>query len=78
MLEKLKCQPFWLNISQTLKTCTEVEKMQKFLDSYTGLSWTTADEINERYDCLKPCTYIEYQVCMCLTQYGLPKHFCLD
>ena len=29
MLEKLKCQPFWLNISQTLKTCTEVEKMQK-------------------------------------------------
>ena len=33
MLEKLKCQPFWLNISQTLKTCTEVEKMQKFLKS---------------------------------------------
>ena len=62
MLNKLGCQPFWLNVSQNLKTCTEIKELKTFLDTYSDLSSWTAEDTDNYYDCLKPCTYIEYKV----------------
>ena len=62
MLDKLGCQPFWLNVSQSLKTCTEIEELKTFLDTYSNLSSWTPEDTDKHFTCLKPCTYIEYQV----------------
>lgn len=62
ILDLIKCQPYWVNISQSHKNCTEVKDLRTFLDTFTFLSHGTANQINDRFGCLKPCTFIEYQV----------------
>ena len=66
ILDRIGCQPFWVNISESHKSCTEVEKLQKFLEIYKFMSYGTASQINDYFGCLKPCTFIEYQVIKCV------------
>ena len=62
ILDRIGCQPFWVNISQSHENCTEVKQLQIFLETYKFMSYGTADQINDYFGCLKPCTFIEYQV----------------
>ena len=72
ILDRIKCQPYWVNISQSHKNCTEEKDLRKFLDTLTFLSFGTANQINDQFGCLKPCTFIEYQV---LGNLGIEESF---
>ena len=64
ILDHIGCQPYWLNISKSHKNCTEVKNLQTFLETYKFMSYGTAKQIDDYFGCLKPCTFIEYQVCV--------------
>ena len=62
ILDHIGCQPYWLNISQTHKNCTKIGELRTFLETYKFMSYGSAKKINDYFRCLKPCTFIEYQV----------------
>ena len=62
ILDLIGCQPYWVNISQSHENCTKIKQLQTFLETYKFMSYATANKINDYFGCLKPCTFIEYQV----------------
>ena len=63
IIDSIGCQPYWVNISQSHETCTELKDLKTFLERFKSTSKITASQINDKFGCLKPCTFIEYQVC---------------
>ena len=62
IFDRVGCQPYWLNISQSHNNCTALKELRKFMEWYGRMSYGTAKQINDYFGCLKPCTFIEYQV----------------
>ena len=62
ILDLIGYQPYWVNISQSHENCTKIKQLQTFLETYKFMSYATANKINDYFGCLKPCTFIEYQV----------------
>ena len=62
IIDSIGCQPYWINISQSYDTCTELKDLRTFLERFTFLARATATQIDDSFGCLKPCTFIEYQV----------------
>ena len=73
IMSKVGCQPYWLDYLKTsMVNCSEASQLDKFL-VYIGELTTTAkeEELTQKYNCLKPCIYMEYKVLI------LPYiHFC--
>ena len=64
IISKVGCQPYWLDYIQTdIENCSEATQLDKFLE-YTGdlNTISTEEEFAEKYNCLKPCIYMEYKV----------------
>ena len=61
-MDEVGCQPYWLNTSRSGKNCTDVKQLQTFLDIYSVRAYASEEQIKERFGCLTPCSYIEYQV----------------
>ena len=64
MISNIGCQPYWLNFVQTdMENCSEASQMDKFLESMGNLNAISSEEeLAENYNCLKPCTFMEYKV----------------
>ena len=66
-MSKVGCQPYWLDYLKTgMVNCSEASQLDKFL-VYIGELTTTAkeEELTQKYNCLKPCIYMEYKVLYC-------------
>ena len=57
------CQPFWLHKSTiNLDMCSNLSQYINFISQYNEMTMLSPDIINDRYKCLKPCSYMEYKV----------------
>ena len=64
MISNVGCQPYWLDFIHTdVENCSEASQMDKFLEYMGDLNTiSTEEELIENYNCLKPCTFMEYKV----------------
>ena len=64
MISKVGCRPYWMDYFQTdLKNCTEASDLDLFIEYMEELnSISTDEELLEKYNCIKPCIYMEYKV----------------
>ena len=64
MISKIGCQPYWLDyINTEIVNCSKASQLDKFLIHMTKLIMiSTEEELNDEYDCFKPCNYMEYKV----------------
>ncbi len=56
------CKPFWLPKKDGLKNCTDVRQLNAFLDKVRETQGMDDDTLFNHYQCLKPCSYMEYKV----------------
>ena len=61
--EKIGCKPYWIELDNNLETCKEPKNMGLYLQHLRESLGMDEQTIYEKYNCLKPCTYIEYKVC---------------
>ena len=63
-MSKVGCQPYWLDyINTDIVNCTKSSQLEDFLKHMTKIVLiSTEKELKDDYDCLKPCTYMEYKV----------------
>ena len=51
------------HIQTDKENCSEASQLDKFLETLGGLNtMSTEEELTEKYNCLKPCIYMEYKV----------------
>ena len=64
MISNVGCKPYWMDHIQTDKeNCSEASQLDKFLEYLGDLTkMSTEEELTEKYNCLKPCIYMEYKV----------------
>ena len=64
IMSEIGCQPFWLDYIQTdLPKCTNSSQICLSLSSFTKLNSISSEkEFIQKYNCLKPCKYMEYKV----------------
>ena len=61
--KKLGCKPFWVSKSLNgLKNCSEPSDLLAYLLELKHTGHMDEQSLLERYSCLKPCSYIEYEV----------------
>ena len=59
-----KCKPYWLiNIAHD-RICSNVSEMQSYFIQLQSLKTMDDESIFEKYKCKKPCTFMEYKVCL--------------
>ena len=46
--------------------CSEVKKLEEFLQNIALLRASNERDLHREYDCLKPCKYMEYKVILIL------------
>ena len=64
MISNIGCKPYWMDHIQTDKeNCSEASQLDMFLEYLGDLNtMSTEEELTEKYNCLKPCIYMEYKV----------------
>ncbi len=63
IVSEIGCSPYWLKSSQReFPYCSEVDQVKQYLDTQFSVSFLTEKQIRVQLNCLKPCTFIEYQV----------------
>ena len=64
MISKIGCQPYWLDYINTgIENCSKVSQLGTFLKNMGDLNLiSSARELADEYNCLKPCNYMEYKV----------------
>ena len=62
LLSGHKCKPYWLTNFDHNRICSNVSDMRKYFNTLQPLKTLADETIQERYKCLKPCTFMEYQV----------------
>ena len=64
MISKIGCKPYWLDyINTDVMNCSEAPQLDVSLKHMDKLYQTSTEkELEEEYDCLKPCRYMEYKV----------------
>ena len=64
MISNIGCKPYWLDHIPTDKVdCSKASQLDKFLEYNLDLNTiSTEEELTEKYNCLKPCEYMEYKV----------------
>ena len=57
------CKPFWVSEnSNGLQNCTDVRQLSAFLDKVRETQGMDDGTLFNHYQCLKPCSYMEYKV----------------
>ena len=76
IISKVGCQPYWLDYIETgTNYCSEVRKLEEFLENIALLRASNERDLLREYDCLKPCKYMEYKVILIL-MYPTLNIFC--
>ena len=60
--QKIGCKPYWIKLDSNLETCKELKNIGNYLLKLRESIGMDEQTIYEAYNCLKPCTYIEYKV----------------
>ena len=60
--QKIGCKPYWIKLDSNLETCKELKNIENYLLKLRESIGMDEQTIYEAYNCLKPCTYIEYKV----------------
>ena len=60
--QKIGCKPYWIKLDSNLETCKDLKNMETYLLKLRESIGMDEQTIYEAYNCLKPCTYIEYKV----------------
>ena len=65
------CQPHWFYKPEiNLTLCSNFSQFNTFISEYTEIWDLSPKDINERFGCVKPCTYMEYKVNTHLIDYN--------
>ena len=63
LISSVGCKPYWMDIQTDKENCSEASQLDKFLEYLGDLNTiSTEEELTEKYNCLKPCIYMEYKV----------------
>ena len=61
--KNIGCKPFWrAKNPNRLSNCTEANDLIRYLYELKTTGHMDEQSLLDRYSCLKPCSYIEYQV----------------
>ena len=64
-LLSLGCKPFWMDmIESDLPLCSNYSSLSKYLIMTLDIIQMDERTLLEEYKCLKPCSFMEYQVSM--------------
>ena len=64
-LLSLGCKPFWMDmIESDLPLCSNYSSLSKYLIMTLDILKMDERTLLEEYKCLKPCSFMEYQVSM--------------
>ena len=62
-LQRLGCKPFWMDmIESDLPLCSNYSSLSKYLIMTLDIIQMDERTLLEEYKCLKPCSFMEYQV----------------
>ena len=57
------CQPYWFYKSGIpLPKCSNFSQYNSFLSEYQSMMKLDFDSLYKKFQCLKPCTFMEYKV----------------
>ena len=63
VLSQIGCVPYWLKSSKKgIPRCSEVGQIRMYYDIIYSTAYLSEPQIRDQFNCLKPCTYTEYQV----------------
>ena len=63
IITEVGCKPFWMNDSKSLLSeCSKMAQVMELMDNLSSLKYMHEEHISHYYNCLKPCSYIEYQL----------------
>ena len=64
MISEIGCRPHWMDYIITgIENCSKTSQLDKFLKNMADLNRiSSAKELADEYECLKPCNYMEYKV----------------
>ena len=61
--KNIGCKPFWITKNPNgLTNCTEANDLIRYLYELKTTGHMDEQSLLDRYSCLKPCSYMEYQV----------------
>ena len=62
-LHSLGCKPFWMNmIKSDLPLCSNYSSLSKYFVTTADIVSMDEKTLFEEFKCLKPCSFMEYQV----------------
>ena len=57
------CQPYWIDqVNTKMRNCSKSSDIKKFLEKMIYISTTDELKLQEEFNCIKPCRYMEYKV----------------
>ena len=58
------CKPFWVSENiNGLQNCTDARQLSAYLDKVRLAQGMDDNTLYDHFQCLKPCSYVEYKVC---------------
>ena len=73
MVKRTNCKPFWMTmINSDLAPCKNYSMLRKYFEMSNELNMMDEKTLYDTYQCLKPCSFMEYKV----TNRESDKRFC--
>ena len=63
MVKRTNCKPFWMTmINSDSAPCTNYSMLRKYFEMSNELNMMDEKTLYDTYQCLKPCSFMEYKV----------------